>query len=108
MTAVKSNASAFQYASKYLRENREIVMATVRLNGKTLEFVPRQFQIDREVVMAAVTSTGWALKFASKDSYYIKMSIILLGSLNIGHYRPKKVIVVYYYSLRFSIERARQ
>jgi Domain of unknown function (DUF4116) len=63
LAAINNNASAFQYASDTLKNNKEVILAAVTKNGYLLKFVPIPAQT-QEVVLAAVRQNGCAIMFA--------------------------------------------
>eukprot|EP01063_Lacrimia_lanifica_P029217 TRINITY_DN4417_c0_g3_i1.p4 TRINITY_DN4417_c0_g3~~TRINITY_DN4417_c0_g3_i1.p4 ORF type:complete len:172 (+),score=68.27 TRINITY_DN4417_c0_g3_i1:77-517(+) len=56
---------ALRYAGPELRNNFDVVLASVKKNGESLEFASDALRGDKAVVMAAVQNNGKALRFAS-------------------------------------------
>jgi hypothetical protein len=61
--AVSENAYAYNTLSDELREDRDVVLATVRKDGYILIFMDPQFKEDKEVVLAALTNFGYAIHY---------------------------------------------
>jgi hypothetical protein len=59
--------AAYRALPDHLKNNREIVLETVRRSGFILRDVPEEFKHDREIVLAAVRSYGEALEYAYSE-----------------------------------------
>tara|TARA_B110000503_G_scaffold128250_1_gene198939 strand:- start:108 stop:1016 length:909 start_codon:yes stop_codon:yes gene_type:complete len=67
LAAVRKTGSALAYASKRLENDKEVVLAAVTNDGRALFHASGDMQKDKEVVLAAVTNNAGALNFASDD-----------------------------------------
>lgn len=65
--AVSKTASEFTHLPDELKEDRDVVMATVSKLGIMLMYMEPRFQADKEIVMAAVMNFGPAIQFASPE-----------------------------------------
>lgn len=63
--AVRASARAVEYASKRLKDNREIAWTAVTGDGSTLKFLGERMKDDREIVLKAMETSGIALCHAS-------------------------------------------
>lgn len=72
-------ASHLDGYSDRLRNDRDVVLMTVKLNGLNLKYASRDLQDDYDVVLAAVKNDGKALEFASSrlksDKKIVKCAI---------------------------------
>ncbi|EFC38147.1 predicted protein [Naegleria gruberi] len=67
LRSVKGVGSMLSIASDRLKDDREIVMAAVKQDGGSLGYANDRFKSDREIVMAAAKSSGHALKFVHES-----------------------------------------
>ena len=69
LEAVQISSGALEYASDDLRNDKEIVLAAMKRNGYALQYASEDFRNDPEVVLAAVKTNGYwsALRYASED-----------------------------------------
>lgn len=58
---------ALEFASKELKNDRELVLVSVNKYGSSLEYASDELKNDKEVVMIATKNCGSALAFASDD-----------------------------------------
>jgi hypothetical protein len=65
--AVSQNASALEYASALLQQNRQLVLAAMQqsMGGRALKHAVIELKDDREVVVATVSTYGSSLQYAS-------------------------------------------
>ena len=54
MAAVKQDGKAIDFASDYLKRNREILMTAIKQDGNALDFASEDLRGEKETVMAAV------------------------------------------------------
>lgn len=66
MAAVSQDGSALQYASKELQDDKDIVKAAAAKDRNALKYASERVRNDKKTIMVAVTQFGYALKFASK------------------------------------------
>ena len=66
MTAVSNDGWALKYASDDFKADKEVVLAAVTQRGDALEHASDALKADKEVVIAAVSQKGYALKYASE------------------------------------------
>ncbi|MGZ3633864.1 MAG: DUF4116 domain-containing protein [Parachlamydiaceae bacterium] len=52
LAAVQQNGLLLQFASEYLKNDREIVLAAVQQDGSALQFASEQLKCDNQVVLA--------------------------------------------------------
>ncbi|EFC38082.1 predicted protein [Naegleria gruberi] len=62
LRSVKGVGSMLSIASDRLKDDREIVMAAVKQDGGSLRYANDRFKSDRELVLSAVKSSGHALQ----------------------------------------------
>lgn len=62
---IHSFSKNLRRVAKYVKNDRELLLAAVKENGLVIAFVNEKFSGDKEVVLAAVNSYGDALAFAS-------------------------------------------
>ena len=53
MTAVKNHAWALDYASKELKDDKEVVLAAVKNNRVAIQMASKKLQKDRDVIVLA-------------------------------------------------------
>ena len=79
LTALKQHpAGAFCYVPDDLKQDKEMILASVQLDGMLLEQVPPQFQNDYDVVLSAVKQCGYAYQYAS-DNLKSNRNIVLVA-----------------------------
>ena len=64
-TAVSRDGFALEFASRRLRDDKEIALAAVSRDGFALEYASMRLRDDRDVALAAVTRDGYAIKWVS-------------------------------------------
>jgi len=62
---VSKRGCFLQFASKYLRGDKDVVLAAVKQDGHALYYASKALRADKEVVLEAVKNEGIALRFAS-------------------------------------------
>jgi hypothetical protein len=71
LAAVRSNARALRYASAERRNDRQVILAAINSLNKdcsvVFEFASKELQEDRDIVRAAVSHYGCTLKYTSKE-----------------------------------------
>ncbi|MDP6527723.1 MAG: DUF4116 domain-containing protein, partial [Candidatus Pacebacteria bacterium] len=67
MVAVKTFGCALEFADKSLLKDKEIVLATVKQNGNVIQAADTSLKKDREIVLAAVKQDQCAFKYADKS-----------------------------------------
>ena len=67
LTLVKQDRWALYYASKELRNNREVVLTAVKKDGIALRYASEELQGDREIVKEAVKQNSEALYYVNKE-----------------------------------------
>ena len=65
LKAVEQNGLALKFASKELRDDKEIVLKAVNQNGLALEFATEKLQNVTSIVLKAVQNNPFAIQFAS-------------------------------------------
>jgi hypothetical protein len=58
---------ALNYASESLKDDKDVVLITVKYIGYSLKYASESLRDDKDVVIAAVQNDGWALKYASEN-----------------------------------------
>ncbi len=67
LDVVKQNGYAFEFASKELRNDKEIVLEAVKHGScSTLEYASERLKDDEDVVLTAIKVNSYALGYASK------------------------------------------
>jgi hypothetical protein len=77
--AIQNDASALRFASKELKENKELGIFVVKQDGNMLNHVAEKLKNDKEVVMAAVLNEPTSIFYAStemKDNYDIVLEVV--------------------------------
>ena len=64
-STIKYSCLAVEYASKRLKDDKDIALIAVRGNGMNLENVSPRLQDDKEITKEAMKSMGLALEYAS-------------------------------------------
>mmetsp|Transcript_10162 Transcript_10162/g.37822 ORF Transcript_10162/g.37822 Transcript_10162/m.37822 type:complete len:484 (-) Transcript_10162:83-1534(-) len=65
LESVKGFGKSLEYASEGLRADPLIVMEAVKVEGTSLQYASTSLKSNRDIVLAAVTQSGWALEFAN-------------------------------------------
>jgi CxxC motif-containing protein len=67
---------ALGYASERLRNDKKLVMSSVKVWGQTLQFASEELRNDKQVVLAAIKARASAIYYASdslkNDPVFIK------------------------------------
>ena len=66
LEAVKMNGMSLEYASGWLKDDKEIVLEAVRQNGRALGFASERLRDDLEVVLEAVKKDGSNFQLSSE------------------------------------------
>ena len=66
LEAVKKHELALQFASEELKADKNFILAAVNENGMALRYASEEWKNDKDVVNEAVKQDGRALQFASK------------------------------------------
>ena len=66
ITSSEFPQDVFRLAPQRVREDKEIVLATLRSHGFSLKFCSEEFRADRHVVRTALQHTGCALAHAAE------------------------------------------
>ena len=96
INAIKKYGFVIEYASKNLRDNKEVMLAAVSTDGYSLRYASENLRENKEVVLAAVKNFGPALSYASiniqqdEDAQYdcieyFKNKIEILNELRYRH-----------------------
>ncbi len=56
-----------EYASKYFRNDKDVVLKAVRQDGRSLKYASKELRADRSVVLEAVKQNEGAFSYASKE-----------------------------------------
>ena len=88
MEAIKlSKGYALDFASKELRNDREVVLSAVKLDGRYLSDASEKLQDDTELVSIAVAQNGEALRYAS-DRLRNNKKVVLTAIKNTYSFVP--------------------
>ena len=79
LEAIKINADYIEFVDDALRNDKEIILATVKSWGSALQFASDRLKKDKDVVLAAVNADGCALIFA--DNTFSNHKEIVLAAL---------------------------
>ena len=93
LTAVKDYAYALTYASERLKDDKEIVLTSLRRNdGGALQYASERLKDDKEIVLTAVKQPGWwVLKYASerlKDDKEVALTAVKNHRLSLEYASP--------------------
>ena len=66
ITAINENPLALEYASNNLKNDKIIIWNVVESNGLLLHLASEELRNDKDIVLPAVKQNGLALKYASK------------------------------------------
>eukprot|EP00928_Gymnodinium_smaydae_P065474 TRINITY_DN48614_c0_g1_i1.p1 TRINITY_DN48614_c0_g1~~TRINITY_DN48614_c0_g1_i1.p1 ORF type:complete len:343 (-),score=66.91 TRINITY_DN48614_c0_g1_i1:229-1257(-) len=78
-SVLERSPQAFQYASKALQADKELVLAAVKRDWQTLKYASRELRADLEVMKAAVDQSTSALEFAAdsvKNNYDFALELV--------------------------------
>ena len=64
-STVEQDAPSFKHVDNKLKQDRDIVIATVKNYGWMLRELPKKLQNDKDIVLAAIEKDGMALEYAS-------------------------------------------
>jgi hypothetical protein len=67
LESIKQNGLSFEFASKELQNDREIVLLAVNQYGYLLEFASTELKNDREIVLSSVNQYGTSVRYASEE-----------------------------------------
>lgn len=89
--AVSENALAYTTLPDELKQNRDVVMATVRKDGYILIYMDQKFKEDKEVVMAAIMNFGYAIHYTEtlKGDRDVVTAAIIQDSYNFNSASPE-------------------
>ncbi len=92
LEAIKNETSqsvSIQYASKRLRDDKDIVLASVRKKGYyAIQYASKRLRDDKEVILTAVNSSVLAFPYASKrlkDDYDVVLEVLKRDKSMLSH-----------------------
>ena len=88
---VSENALAYTTLPYKLKQDRDVVMATVRKDGYILIYMDQKFKEDKEVVMAAIMNFGYAIHYTEtlKGDRDVVTAAIIQDSYNFNSASPE-------------------
>ena len=89
--AVSENALVYTTLPDELKEDRDVVLATVRKDGYILIYMDPQFKEDKEVVLAALTNFGYAIHYTKhlKGDKDVVTAAIMYDGYNLNSASPE-------------------
>uniref|UniRef100_UPI00214941DC DUF4116 domain-containing protein n=1 Tax=Endozoicomonas sp. YOMI1 TaxID=2828739 RepID=UPI00214941DC len=94
LPTIKEHPKDLKYVSKALKDDKDVVIAAVTQNGEELEYASPALKDNHEVVKAAVTEFPRALRFASETVRSDKNIVNMIIEQEIGylHFASKTVL----------------
>jgi hypothetical protein len=81
-----NNDLILKFASKKLRNDKEIVLEAVKKNGLMLKFASNELRNDKEIILAAIKNHAYAFEYASEELRDNKEFLLYIIKNNILHY----------------------